>query len=104
MSSKTASSSTSTGKEQDQDKWWLNTSQSKSKQRWKTLSHNGVIFPPEYQPHGIKMLYDGKPVTLTPQQEEVATFFVQVMERDSAKREIFQRNFFNEFRKVLGKV
>ncbi len=36
---------------------------------WKKLSHNGVLFPPEYEPHGVKMLYDGKPVDLTPEQE-----------------------------------
>ncbi|KAJ7532872.1 hypothetical protein O6H91_13G023500 [Diphasiastrum complanatum] len=39
-------------------------------QKWTTLEHNGVIFPPPYQVHGIKMLYDGKAVELTPQQEE----------------------------------
>ena len=36
---------------------------------WTTLKHCGVLFPPEYEPHGIKMLYDGKPVDLTPEQE-----------------------------------
>lgn len=25
--------------------------------RWTTLEHSGVLFPPEYQPHGVKMLY-----------------------------------------------
>ena len=41
--------------------------------KWETLEHSGVQFPPEYTPHGIKMLYDGKPVDLTPRQEEVHT-------------------------------
>ena len=39
--------------------------------KWETLEHSGVLFPPEYTPHGVKMLYDGKPVDLTPKQEEV---------------------------------
>jgi DNA topoisomerase IB len=39
--------------------------------KWQTLAHNGVLFPPDYTPHGVKMLYDGQPVDLTPQQEEV---------------------------------
>ena len=39
--------------------------------KWETLEHSGVLFPPEYTPHGVKMLYDGQPVDLTPQQEEV---------------------------------
>lgn len=33
-----------------------------------------------YQPHGIKMLYDGVPVDLTPEQEEVATMFAVMKE------------------------
>ena len=40
-------------------------------QKWTTLEHCGVIFPPPYKPHGVKMLYNGKPVDLTPEQEEV---------------------------------
>uniref|UniRef100_A0A453D542 DNA topoisomerase I DNA binding eukaryotic-type domain-containing protein n=2 Tax=Aegilops tauschii TaxID=37682 RepID=A0A453D542_AEGTS len=36
--------------------------------KWSTLVHNGVIFPPPYKPHGVKMLYNGKPVDLTPEQ------------------------------------
>ena len=36
-----------------------------------TLEHSGVLFPPEYTPHGVKMLYDGQPVELDPKQEEV---------------------------------
>jgi DNA topoisomerase-1 len=39
--------------------------------KWTTLVHNGIIFPPPYKPHEIKILYKGKPVTLTPEQEEV---------------------------------
>ena len=47
---------------------------------WKTLEHAGVLFPPEYEPHGVRMLYDGVPVDLTPEQEEVATFFAVMKE------------------------
>lgn len=43
--------------------------------KWDTLRHAGVMFPPEYTPHGVKMLYEGRPVDLTPEQEEVATFY-----------------------------
>lgn len=39
--------------------------------KWTNLVHNGVIFPPPYTPHGVKMLYNGKPVELIPEQEEV---------------------------------
>jgi hypothetical protein len=36
--------------------------------KWRFLEHNGVIFPPKYEPHGVKMNYDGKQVELTPDQ------------------------------------
>jgi hypothetical protein len=37
---------------------------------WDTLEHCGVTFPPAYVPHGVKLLYDGKPVNLSPEEEE----------------------------------
>lgn len=40
-------------------------------QKWTTLVHNGVIFPQPYSPHRVKMLYNGQPIDLTPEQEEV---------------------------------
>jgi DNA topoisomerase-1 len=38
--------------------------------QWDTMEHAGVSFPEPYVTHGVKMLYDGKPVDLTPIQEE----------------------------------
>ena len=46
--------------------------------KWNTLEHSGVLFPPEYTPHGVKMLYDGRPVDLTPEQEEVCALGILV--------------------------
>ncbi|KAK9269439.1 hypothetical protein L1049_001213 [Liquidambar formosana] len=72
-------------------------------QKWNTLVHNGVIFPPPYKPHGVKMLYKGKPVDLTPQQEEVATMFAVMLDTDYAKKDKFIENFMNDWRKILGR-
>nr|1OIS_A Chain A, DNA TOPOISOMERASE I [Saccharomyces cerevisiae] len=71
--------------------------------KWVTLKHNGVIFPPPYQPlpSHIKLYYDGKPVDLPPQAEEVAGFFAALLESDHAKNPVFQKNFFNDFLQVL---
>jgi len=41
--------------------------------KWRFLEHNGVIFPPKYEPHGVKMMYDGKEVDLN--AEQVAAVF-----------------------------
>jgi DNA topoisomerase-1 len=71
--------------------------------RWTSLAHYGVLFPPEYIPHGIQMKYDGKPVTLTPEAEEVASFFAALLETDHGKNPTFQKNFFADFKTVLAK-
>ncbi|GAA0171726.1 DNA topoisomerase [Lithospermum erythrorhizon] len=72
-------------------------------QKWTTLVHNGVIFPPPYQPHGVKMLYKGKPVDLTPGQEEVATMYAVMLDTDYISKPQFRENFFNDWKKILGK-
>lgn len=44
--------------EEEEYKWWLEQNKDDSI-KWTSLVHNGVLFPPEYVPHGIKMKYDG---------------------------------------------
>ena len=46
------------------------------------------------------MLYDGEPVELTADQEEVANMFGVMKETDYMKKQIFLDNFWNDFRKV----
>ncbi|XP_051131642.1 DNA topoisomerase 1 alpha-like [Andrographis paniculata] len=72
-------------------------------QKWTTLVHNAVIFPPPYKPHGVKMLYKGKPVDLTPEQEEVATMFAVMLDTEYMTKPKFKENFMNDWRKILGK-
>merc|ERR1719336_1257851 len=69
--------------------------------KWTSLDHNGVVFPPPYAPHNVKPLYDGKPLDLTPEQEELATFYAQMIETDWVKKKVFNKNFFFEFRRAL---
>ncbi|KAM5569152.1 hypothetical protein ABKV19_016589 [Rosa sericea] len=71
--------------------------------KWTTLEHNGVIFPPPYKPHGVKMLYNGKPVNLTPAQEEVATMYAVMIDTEYVQKKTFRDNFWNDWRKLLGK-
>ena len=46
------------------NKWWEKEELPEG-MKWRTLEHNGLMFPPPYKPHGVKLLYDGKPVDLT---------------------------------------
>lgn len=71
--------------------------------KWTTLVHNGVIFPPPYKPHGVKILYNNKLVGLTPEQEEVATMFAVMTDTDYFHKQKFRENFWNDWQKLLGK-
>ncbi|KAI5349633.1 hypothetical protein L3X38_002522 [Prunus dulcis] len=72
-------------------------------EKWATLVHNGVIFPPPYKPHGVKMLYNGEPANLTPEQEEVATMYALMKDTEYVQKKTFRNNFWNDWQKLLGK-
>ncbi|KAH9972457.1 hypothetical protein BGW80DRAFT_1314640 [Lactifluus volemus] len=88
-------------------KWWEQdpdqTVVSDGTQKWTTLEHNGVIFPPPYQPlpTHVKMKYNGKLVDLPPESEEVAGFYGAMLETEHAKDATFSKNFFDDWLKVL---
>eukprot|EP00192_Tetraselmis_astigmatica_P007703 CAMPEP_0117652114 /NCGR_PEP_ID=MMETSP0804-20121206/2455_1 /TAXON_ID=1074897 /ORGANISM="Tetraselmis astigmatica, Strain CCMP880" /LENGTH=709 /DNA_ID=CAMNT_0005458141 /DNA_START=460 /DNA_END=2586 /DNA_ORIENTATION=- len=71
--------------------------------KWTTLQHGGVMFPPEYEPHGVKMRYDGREIELNAEEEEVATMFAVMMETDYYKKETFRKNFWADFQAILEK-
>ena len=92
------------------NKWWENSSEEainkkdeddEGETKWKHLEHNGVLFPVEYEPHKIKIKYQGEPIELNPEQEEVATFWAQLLDSELSKKDIAIRNFTQEFHKVL---
>ncbi|KAG0374008.1 DNA topoisomerase 1 [Mortierella sp. AD032] len=86
------------------DAWWLNQKENEDESvKWTSLKHNGVFFPPEYVPHGVKMKYDGKPITLDPAVEEVAGFFGALLFTEHAENPTFQENFFRDFQKLAKK-
>lgn len=75
-----------------------------TKQLWNHLSHNGVYFPPPYNPlpDNIKVLYEGKPVQLSLEQEEAAYLFSKYVDTNYFKDHIFRRNFWNDWKQLLG--
>ncbi|SGZ53237.1 CIC11C00000004404 [Sungouiella intermedia] len=87
----------------DDYKWWEDDKFGEGPERWQTLVHNGVIFPPPYEPlpSYVKLYYDQEPVDLPPAAEEVAGFFGAMLETDHAKNPVFQKNFFEDFLQVL---
>lgn len=87
-------------------KWWEE--EEHEGVQWLRLEHNGINFPPAYEAHGVKMLYDGKPVDLTAAQEELATHYAMVAPDgpqlgNPKTAGIFNKNFFRDFKAVLGR-
>ncbi|KAG2388416.1 hypothetical protein C9374_000580 [Naegleria lovaniensis] len=107
-SSSAAAAAAASSSVEDIYKWWQESDEQiqeilSSDQKWNTLKHNGVLFPPDYEPHGIPVYYDGKPVKLTPEQEEVATMYASMLESDYVKKQQFNDNFWSAWKELLGK-
>ena len=78
-------------------------SKSKCKSKWKTLEHGGVLFPEEYEPLNIPLLYgkNKKEIFLNPEAEEAALFYAKVLATEHIKNPVFRTNFFNDWKKLL---
>lgn len=93
--------------EEEEYRWWEDPTKGDGTKKWTTLEHAGVVFPPPYEPlpRNVKMLYDGKPVNLAPDAEEVATFFGSMLNSThNVENPTFQKNFFADFQEILKKT
>lgn len=53
-------------------------------------------------PHFLDPLFLlGKVMKLSPKAEEVATFFAKMLDHEYTTKEVFRKNFFKDWRKVL---
>ncbi len=90
--------------QEEEYRWWEDPTKGDGTAKWKTLEHAGVVFPPRYEPlpTNIKLHYDGKPVSMAQEAEEVAGFFGSMLNSThNVENPTFQKNFFNDFRKKL---
>uniref|UniRef100_A0A6C0C987 DNA topoisomerase 1 n=1 Tax=viral metagenome TaxID=1070528 RepID=A0A6C0C987_9ZZZZ len=83
--------------------FWLDRQFGAGKYKWKTLRHNGVLFPPPYKKHNIPIIYQLEAIILDEQAEEYATLYAKYSETDYVKNSIFKRNFWKDWVKILGK-
>ncbi|KAF1997578.1 DNA topoisomerase 1 [Amniculicola lignicola CBS 123094] len=93
--------------EEEEYRWWEDTAKGDGTKKWSTLEHNGVVFPPEYEllPKDVKLIYDGVPVTLHKDAEEVATFYGSMLNSThNVENPTFNKNFFEDFTTVLDKT
>ncbi|KAG9188292.1 DNA topoisomerase 1 [Alternaria panax] len=93
--------------DEDEYRWWEDPGKSDGTKKWDTLEHAGVVFPPEYEPlpKHVKLVYDGVPVTLHPEAEEVATFYGSMLNSThNVENPTFNKNFFEDFTTYLDKT
>jgi DNA topoisomerase-1 len=63
--------------------------------------HNGILSP-KYEPRGFRIAIQGKPIVLTPLQEEMTVAWVRKLGTEYVEDPVFVKNFFGDFCKALG--
>ena len=69
--------------------------------KWKTLQHNGILFPPAYEAQGIKIKIKGESVNLDLNQEEMVYQWAKKKDTPYVQDKVFQKNFTADFAKTL---
>ncbi|CAK7240939.1 MAG: DNA topoisomerase 1 [Sporothrix thermara] len=89
---------------EEEYRWWDAPKKEDDSIKWTTLEHAGVVFPPPYQPlpKHVRLYYDGIPLELHPDAEEVATFFGSMLHLTvNTENPTFRKNFFADFQDIL---
>uniref|UniRef100_A0A914NXB9 DNA topoisomerase 1 n=1 Tax=Panagrolaimus davidi TaxID=227884 RepID=A0A914NXB9_9BILA len=85
-------------------KWWEEEKdKKKGGTKWTTLIHGGPLFPPPYEPlpKTVNFKYNGSNMALNLEAEEVATFYARLFGHEYTTKDIFNNNFFNDWRKLM---
>ena len=69
--------------------------------KWKTLQHNGILFPPAYEARGIKIKIRKESIDLDLNQEEMVYQWAKKKDTPYVQDKIFQKNFTVDFAKTL---
>ena len=70
--------------------------------KWKTLQHNGILFPPDFESQGIKIKIKGQPVELNLLQEEMIYQWAKKKDTPYVQDKVFQKNFTADFAKTFN--
>ncbi|XP_064010492.1 DNA topoisomerase I, mitochondrial isoform X2 [Pogoniulus pusillus] len=91
-------------KKEMENKWkWWEEEKKEDQVKWTQLEHRGPYFVPLYEPlpDDVRFYYDGKPLKLSLATEEIATFYAKMLDHEYTTKEIFQNNFFSDWRKEM---
>jgi DNA topoisomerase-1 len=70
--------------------------------KWKTLKHNGILFPPAFESQGIKIKIKSESVPLNLEQEEMIYQWAKKKDTPYVQDKMFQKNFTADFAKTLN--
>ncbi|XP_018800445.1 PREDICTED: DNA topoisomerase 1 [Bactrocera latifrons] len=90
--------------EEEEEVWrWWEEEKREDGVKWNSLEHKGPVFAPPYErvPKHVRFYYDGKPMDLSSETEEAATFYAKMLNHDYCTKQIFNDNFFKDFRKSM---
>lgn len=90
--------------EETQEVWkWWEEEKGDNDEKWAFLEHKGPVFAPDYErmPKDVHFYYNGEPMLLSEEAEEVATFYSKMLEHDYTTKDVFNNNFFKDWRKVM---
>lgn len=91
-------------KEEEEEVWrWWEEKKYADGRKWTTLEHKGPLFEPDYVPlpDHVHFFYNGQRVQLKSEAEEVMTFYAKMLDHDYTKKDAFNTNFFNDWRKFM---
>lgn len=71
--------------------------------RWNSFIHNGVLFQAPYIHKKIPLKFKNVDYVLEPEAEEAAFMYAKYIDTEYIKNKTFNRNFFHDFKKILGK-
>lgn len=74
----------------------------KKKARWRTLQHNGILFPPVYETKGIGIKIGRKSISLSLLCEEMVYQWAKKKDTPYASDPVFRKNFTNDLAAELG--
>lgn len=90
--------------EEEEEVWrWWEEKKYADGRKWTTLEHKGPLFDDPYVPlpADVKFYYNNEHVKLSTDAEEVMGFYARMIDHDYTKKEQFNTNFFNDWRKYM---
>jgi DNA topoisomerase-1 len=70
--------------------------------KWKTLQHNGILFPPPFESKGITVKIKGEKTSLNLVQEEMIYQWAKKKDTPYVQDKVFQKNFVADFAATLS--